>query len=334
MTMDKVSFLNRLHFNASRVCKHTIGIGFDGPALRKRILADYASHGPGKKLEIPRIEYRNNEREIRDHYMAKSIPVIITGLATQWPCVSKWTPAFLREQYGDDPIVITEDTAKAKTTEGGPDDARLRDIIDSLERGDDSRYARFSDLLHRHPELIADIDWELLNRLKQPLSARYPEVYIFIGAKGTSTTLHSECLHNLFVQVYGTKRWYLACPNQDPAMRAVVNRSPYFLSPVDPQATAEKADPIIEYMDHYDFELHAGEILFNPSSYWHQVTNLTGSIGFGFRWVALDMFRINFTASLMALTATNPSVFSLKKENVSKFIKKYTEQNGGMFRHD
>lgn len=278
---------------------------------------------------MPRIPFAGNEQEITNDFIARSRPVIITGLASKWPCVTKWTPGYLRERYGEDPILITHDVARGAAPEGA--DARLKDIIDSLESGDSTKYARFSDLLHRHPELIQDIDWELLNRLKQRFSSRSPELQIFIGAKGTSTSLHAACSHNLFVQVHGSKHWYIASAYQDPALRPIVNRSPFFVSPVNPAARHDLADPVVQYVDHYDFELHPGEILFNPSSFWHQVTNLSGSIGFGFRWVSLDAFRINMTQALMVLSSTNPPFLFVNRKNSAKFFKRYAGQQQGGF---
>ncbi|MCB0764078.1 MAG: cupin-like domain-containing protein [Flavobacteriales bacterium] len=331
--MDRVGILNRLQYNVSRLSQHTIGIDLDGKGLKQRILKDYQRHGPGKVLEIPRLPYAGNERTIYRDHIARNRPVVIQGLAAEWPCMWKWTPDYLREHYGEDEILITEKRSGSGAAGEPVEGARLKDILDCLEKGDSSRYARFSELLHQHPELLDDIDVPLLRRWKHPFSSTEDQFQIFIGAKGTSTNLHAACAHNLFVQVHGVKHWYIASAHHDPAMSPDVNRSPYFTSRSDPFDTSDEADPVMAHVDHYEFELHAGEILFNPSSFWHHVTNLTGSIGFGYRWMSLNSFLINFTQTLMVITATNPSFLQLRKMDRARFFRDYAikQMNNGGF---
>jgi ribosomal protein L16 Arg81 hydroxylase len=147
---------------------------------------------------------------------------------------------------------------------------------------------------------------------------------LFIGAGGTKTNLHGACSHNLFTQVYGQKHWTIISPEFDPIIRPLIARTPYFMTELDPDNPDLQRYPEFEYIDRYQCVLKEGDILYNPASWWHKVSNLSTSIGFGFRWFdPIDSILISKTLTLQFLGSTNPSLLqyiSFGKNNFTNIL--------------
>ena len=80
-------------------------------------------------------------------------------------------------------------------------------------------------------------------------------------------------------------------------------------------------------MQAWECVLEPGDILFNPPSWWHHVTNLSESIGVGFRW--FDLFsstKSSFTQTLLTLFSSNPYIFQAMK-NRTDFAKIFEYMN-------
>ncbi|MBT9548277.1 MAG: cupin-like domain-containing protein [Candidatus Sericytochromatia bacterium] len=264
---------------------------------------------PGRVLPIER---RKNLSlaEYKRVYLGKGIPVVLQGAAKDWPAVGKWSPAFLSEHYGQDQIMLIDASpANLQNISRKPELTTLADVIASMDGDALKKYSRFNRILHEHPELQADLDlnW-LLSRRNTLCSGRTFQV--FIGGKGSKTHLHSASEHNLFVQVYGEKHWIIYPPGYDCVLTPPVTGTPYFHSEFNPEAPDFDAYPAMQYLDRYECTLQPGDILFNPPSWWHHVSNLTHSIGIGFRWFSADAFKLDVTQALLTLFATNPPIWT------------------------
>lgn len=271
------------------------------------------TQGPGRRLQIER---RKNLslREFRQVYLRLGIPVIMVGAARHWPCIQKWTPDWLAERYGDDPVALI-DAAPGNLAEIDYQmrQTHLRELIREMDAQPLEKYSRFNRLLYDHPELRHDFDARWLRQRRNRLASGNT-FQVFIGGQGSHTHLHAAAEHNLFTQVYGRKHWYLYPPSYDLVLQPPVNRAPYFHSPYDPDHPDLERFPAMAYLDHYECILEPGDIFFNPPSWWHHVTNLTGSIGVGYRWFAPeDAFRQDWAQALLTLLAINPPIWMAMK---------------------
>ena len=89
--------------------------------------------------------------------------------------------------------------------------------------------------------------------------------------------------------------------------------SPFFYSQVD--ALDEDILSVAQHLPVYDSVLEPGDVLFNPAFFWHQVHNLSDSIGVGYRWTDMKQaMRVSKTQTIITMTATNPSVWSLRHQ--------------------
>ncbi|HEU4787907.1 MAG TPA: hypothetical protein VFS57_10870, partial [Gemmatimonadaceae bacterium] len=118
----------------------------------------FAAKGDGRRLEIDRRPNLSGE-EFRSYYVRHTIPVVIPGLASEWACVKRWSPAFFAERYGDDRVVLINDDVA--TDESVEEETTLGDSIRSMGTGN-FKYARFVPLFHNHPELLDEFDRKVL----------------------------------------------------------------------------------------------------------------------------------------------------------------------------
>lgn len=281
----------------------------------------------GKRLEIPRL-INISSKDFKKNYINKGIPVVLDGKAKSWPCINEWTPEILKNKFGDEEvdIFIPKDEEDSNNLSYNVARTTLKEIMTSLEEGDDTKYSRFNRLLYDHPELLKDIDYNWLKRMRCLFSSG-KTFQLFLGAKKTQTQLHAASEHNIFTQIHGTKHWYILSSKYDILLDSPVTGAPYFHTQFDAKIPDLKKFPAWEHMDIYECTLKPGDILFNPPSFWHQVDNTSASIGLGFRWFGvIDCFRFNFSQAMLTLLSTNPPIWFATK-NRTNFAKIFAYMN-------
>ncbi len=289
----------------------------------KDVLESMKKHGEGKIMPIERRKDLSL-KEFKEHYVAKGIPVVMEGAALDWDCVKKWSLQYFKELHGKDEIVLV-DQGK---TDFPYELTTLAEVIDNI-RGGGSKYYRFYPLLVRHPEHINDFDYKWL-RERRTKPVWFDAFQIFIGGEGSYTSLHNANQSNLFVQVYGEKKWVLYSHYYssivDPSPINNVYRSapgkveagPF--NPFEPDFNAPYE--LYKYLDGYSVHLKPGDILWNPPFYWHAVKNVSDSIGVGYRW--LSPFYSYKTSPLyfsLDVFATKPPIwkaYSLYKKDINE----------------
>lgn len=229
--------------------------------------------------------------------------------------MQKWSLDYFKELHGEDEILLSGDNIREEAFET----LKLKELIDNIQQGG-SKYYRFYPLLSRHPEHLKDFDYKWLRDRKA--SKSLGEFFqVFIGGKGTSTPMHNSTGGNLFTQVYGEKKFMLYPPNKtmivDPEPGKNLHRSaPYKKAdgPFDPfHPNYETPYTLFKYIDSYEAHLKPGDILFNPPHYWHAVSNLTDSIGVGYRWWSpLNSMKVSFLYSVLDMCVLNPPFWKLK----------------------
>ena len=251
-----------------------------------------------------------SDSDLRKNYMNKGIPVVMVGKAKEWECVKKWSPDWLMKNYCDDKISIFNASTQDMTDVNyNLEETTLKNLLNAMKEGDSSKYSRFNRLLYDHPELVNDFDWKWLYSMRNRIS--FGKTFqVFIGGKGTRTTLHVAGEHNLFTQVYGNKHWYLYPPENDLIFDPPIIRAPYFHSAFDPEYPDFDAFPNAKYLQTWECELKAGDVLYNPPSWWHHVSNSNNTIGVGFRWSSpADSFKMSFMQSLLTVLSTTPPIW-------------------------
>ena len=279
-------------------------------SARQQLVAQVA-HRERQVITVERRADLTPELFVRD-YLNGERPVVLEGAARDWPCVQEWTLAGLGQRFPDEPIRLIRTGPGENPEPGTGESTTFGAVIQRIERGE-KPYIRFSSFVNRHPELMEQFDKSWLCRMSQTSEEAFANYGFFMGAEGTATGLHSAMAPNLFIQIYGQRRWYIYPARLAAFLRPVVKASPFFFSPID--ASCGETEELLRHIPVYEAILQPGDVLFNPAFFWHQVHNLASSVGVGYRWTSLrQAFRVAPLQSLITLTATNPPVWQLRHQ--------------------
>jgi hypothetical protein len=109
---------------------------------------------------------------------------------------------------------------------------------------------------------------------------------IWIGPKGTLTPLHRDDTDNLFAQVWGQKTFTLAAPHHREALGTWSTAPEGGLDGCDfnPDAPDYLRFPKARDVTFLRVTLEAGDLLFLPEGWFHQVESVSTSLSVNF-WV-------------------------------------------------
>ncbi len=164
--------------------------------------------GVARRLSVTRDEF------LRD-FVAASRPLVLTGLAADWPALRRWTPEQLAGRYGE--VVVEVQSGREHDADFELNKLRHRSempLATLVQRvlagaGNDLYLTANNQALKRPAlaPLLRDIgslpDW--VDRSALPGAA-----LLWLGGAGTRTPLHHDTLMLLHTQVVGRKLWHLA----------------------------------------------------------------------------------------------------------------------------
>lgn len=290
----------------------------------KLMYAHLQKQGEGKITPIERVT-NITASELKKKYINKGIPVVIEGGAKDWDCVKKWSLDYFKNLHGNDTVTIVG--IDKNISEKAFEVTTLEKLIDNIkEKG--SKYFRFYPLLQEHPEHIADFDYEFLKKCKSKFSL-WEQFQVFIGGKNTYTPLHNAMPSNVFVQVYGEKKWVMYHSYYtsiiDPDKGVNLHRgAPYktkegAFNPFEPDYN--KPYSAFKYIDGISVHLKPGDIFFNPPHFWHAVKNPTNSIGVGYRWISPGLaLKASFWYSFLDLITApfDKNIYRILKQDYNQ----------------
>jgi hypothetical protein len=247
--------------------------------------------------------------DFRRHYFAADTPVVIAGAGASWPAAN-WTHAMLGSRYEQTSVrLLSAAPNEAKGRPGEGRDATYAEIAESMDAGGDL-YARFSGIMHQHPELVDDVDVEWFRTMRDDHRS-FENWGFFMGGAGTGTGLHSSIAPNLFYEVTGRKRWWIYPAAAAPFFAPPAKCSPYFYSEVD--VSDPQKWPIARCVPGWIADLEPGDVLYVPAFAWHQVHNPTATVAVGYRWAKLGLgWRASPIQTLLVLTCSNPSLLKAR----------------------
>jgi len=232
-----------------------------------------------------------------DRYYATNTPVVLTDVVTAWPAFGRWTPAYLKERFGDVEVMA------AFGRESDPDYDLHTPAL--------SRPVRFGDFVDRVLAAGESNDLYLVannrNSDRDGLRALFDDVTLpegwldparlqgstafWFGPGGTVTPMHHDTSNILFGNLYGQKRFLLVAPWETALLQST--RGVYSL--VDPEKPDLERFPGFARVTVREVVLSPGEMLFIPVGWWHHVRALSLSINLAFtnfvRDNAFDWFR-------------------------------------------
>ena len=173
----KTNYKLRRRYQGWRILDHFLGR--DLPATnylsqRDRTLQMFLSKKEkivieNKTLQVDRI-VDISEKDLKQNYINRGIPVVMEGKAKNWKCVKQWSLDWLSENYSKDEVAIFDPlNAKNDSIDYSVEKTTLKDVIESIKLGDTNKYSRFNRILYDHPELIDDFDWKWLYNMRNKI---------------------------------------------------------------------------------------------------------------------------------------------------------------------
>jgi len=237
--------------------------------------------------EIPRI--RALDAAAFRKRAADGLPFLMAGAASRWPLCAL-TPEALRAQYSHLPVR-----------------ARVGDYINTAFAPDramqDMSMLEYLELVaagtHDLPPYLGNLELRELNRL-----CHWPTYFdkmgpprFWLGPAGTVTPLHCDYDDNIFAQIWGTKRIFLAPPHHDEFLYPNEANAILFGSPFDPEAPDYEKFPLARQAATVEVIVNPGDMLYVPAGWYHQVRALTFSLSSN-RWSRSMPFVLNGDSSL------------------------------------
>jgi len=225
---------------------------------------------------------RVSKQEFLDYYYATNTPVILTEMLQDWPALAKWTPDFLKAEYGGAEVEVQQgrsadpnyeiNSRQHKTQTTLADYAEQ--VLSAGETNDFYMVANNRNLEASLEGLLSDLN--MPDFLDPDQTAQ--QVFFWFGPAGTVTPLHHDPLNVMMAHFYGRKRWRLISPADTPLLYNHVG----VFSQVDLENPDLEQYPLFAEADVIETVLEPGEIIFVPVGWWHQVKALDVSIAVSF----------------------------------------------------
>jgi|GEM_PF-6469595 len=213
-------------------------------------------------------------------YFKNPYPFVIRGLIKNSDAVKNWSPESFMERFGelDSPIRLIDENGYNVGPDKRHETGKLKEVIESMIQGKaNSKYVdNFADFFAKNLGLEKEIDME---RIQTVLGAKLFGSQLFIGGPGTKTIWHCANGFNIFANIYGEKEWQLAHPRYTPFFGGDVHeKAIYAFSHIPHTKKREEYLHEFPYFDRvptFRALLQPGDVLINPSWWWHCVTNMT-----------------------------------------------------------
>lgn len=226
-------------------------------------------------------------------FMRVNKPVIISGIADRWECMN-WTHqnsinfAYLRERIDPTSMVPVANCNKIYFNSHEKSEMRFGEFLDYWQQridgttNDDSLYYLKDWHLQRcmpnyefyKTPLYFTSDWLNEFCLKSD-SDDYR--FVYMGPKGTWTPFHSDVFSSFSwsTNIVGVKRWFFYPPGEELKLHDAFGNLPF---KVDEATIEQSRAACIEIIQ------NAGETVFVPSGWHHQVMNLEDTISVNHNW--------------------------------------------------
>lgn len=233
--------------------------------------------------EIPRIK-TPKFKEFLKHYYYENVPVILKDAIKRWPA-RKWTPQLLKQRIGHAMIQVQFGREGDKDYERKSwalrRNMQMSEYIDLVLATPSSNdfymtASNWPECKHAFTELYNDIGTIKDGYLNDAI--KLDQAFIWVGPAGTITPLHHDLSNNLFVQVYGRKRFILIPSTQ---VKDCYNND-FVYSDVDIFNIDYEKFPDLKRVTIIDVVLNPGETLLIPNGWLHAVQALDTSISITF----------------------------------------------------
>lgn len=221
--------------------------------------------------------------EFRKNYLIPQKPVVIKGLADQYPAGKKWTIDYIKQVCGSVMVDVFDNSNSNKGSAFTVPDLKMpfSEYVNTIVENKPTTLRMFLfNMFKSRPELRKDF----------PCPAIFKGVlgrigYMFFGAKDIKVRIHQDIdMSNvLLTQFYGRKKVVLI----DPKYSELLYKLPYnTYSLIDLDKPDYEKYPGLQYIEVQECILEHGDSLYMPSGFWHYITYVDGGFSVSYRKIA------------------------------------------------
>jgi hypothetical protein len=244
--------------------------------------------------------------------MLGETPLLITGVAATWACCADWDLATLTSRLGDLEVApfVTGGSSRntvlkqVNATTSMAFGQALAHLFGEERIVDGSLYLRIGAGSPGYDELARDFEVPDVGAEYEPAATG-----VWFSQTGNVTPGHHDWWHSFLIQARGSKRYTLVHPLDAASLQSTwQDGERYDLSPAPEFSVAAQRDWRGEVR--YEGVLQAGEILYIPPFWVHEVETLTdGNISIPIRFtttqsVACDLHQFSQNGLLRGVTNT------------------------------
>lgn len=224
----------------------------------------------------------------RNQYYAPMKPLVISGLAKQWPAYTKWNWDYIKAAVGNTEVGVYNNVKSDAYTPVNKADGNMKfgAYLDMIKQGPVELRIFLFNIFQHAPQLVSDFNWP--EDLMKGFVKRFP--MLFTGGKGSITHMHFDIdlSHILHTQFIGRKR-VLLFPYEE---QYKLYRKPFevmsfanFAHYSDPGKSQldTRQFPAVEQAAGYEIILEHGDTLFMPAGYWHHMEYLDSGFAMSLR---------------------------------------------------
>jgi hypothetical protein len=214
----------------------------------------------------------------------QGLPFLIAGVVNRWP-LTKLAPDVLRERFSHLHVRarVGDYINTAFAADRAMADMTMGEYLDRVDSGVDAL-----------PPYLGNLELRELNSLCHwpTFFAKMGPPRFWIGPARTVTPLHCDYDDNIFAQIWGSKRIFLAPPHHAEYLYPSEANAILFGSPFDPEAPDFDRFPLARQATTIEVIVHPGDMLYVPAGWYHQVRALTFSLSSN-RWARAQPFSLH-----------------------------------------
>ena len=258
------------------------------------------------------------KEEFEEKYLKPRIPVVIRGMAKNWPAYEKWNLDYMKETVGDVEVPLYDSSKADPSAPINASAAKMKfaDYIELIRNTPtDLRIFLFDPIKHA-PKLLKD--YLSPKDLMGGFLDKYPNM--FFGGKGSVTFLHFDIdMAHIFHTHFNGRTHILLFDYKWKERLYQIPYATYALEDYDISNPDFEKFPALDGVEGIECFLEHGDTLFIPTGWWHWMKYLDGSFSISLR--AWDKSWAVKAHSLWNLTVQRKFDDLMK----SKFKKKYMD---------
>ena len=265
---------------------------------------------PASPIPVKRVPYEEFiDGSFHDRHIFNSQPVIITGFNAP---AFDWTMDSFFSAYGN------QRSGLLNTKTWAFEDLPLNMVI---KHPGDFYYANSEQIWRDCPELLSGLNLPALSSMAKYHSHLSCNFFIK-KEKGVSVFLHNDGIAaTFFLQIVGRKHWRMVDPYFAPLVYPILRPHDAYTACRFLNETEHEHLPLLKYCPYYEAELNEGEMIWNPTYFFHSIKNLTDdTMAIATRWngwpgkMMLDPWPTQSKAALLSPTKFLSHIKAIKHE--------------------